>query len=283
MSIEDIEASEQDGSARELIDVTYGNVAHRITTATRDISYGGVLYLATAAKRGPLPTSPIDEEDALELTLPIDHAFVRRFVLQFAPPLRVSVRVRRLYETDEIETVWLGYITSMSVNDENTQATFRIPPRGADAAQRRLPTISVTRLCPYMLYSHGCEVSRTASVGGLAHKVSTTVAHVNGREVRVNLADSDRLPDWAEGGELVVTGGSATGDRMAVVEQSTYSGTTATLTLQMQIPGLKVGDGVDVYAGCDRTITTCRTKFDNKDNYGGSYLMPTDNPYKWER
>lgn len=283
MSVEDIEASEQDNSAREIIDIFYGVTTLRITTATRDIRQGGNTYKATAAARTAVPQAPLNDDDvALELTLPINHAFVRRYVQHFTPPQRVSVRVRKLYESGDLETIWLGYITSMAVDDENTEATFRVPARGNDAAQRLLPVISVGRTCPYILYGPGCNVSRSASVGGVAHKVSTTVVSVNGREVRVDLQSFDRLDGWSEGGELVVTSGTASGERMSIREQADTGSTLVLLTLFQVIPGLRAGDSVDVYAGCAHTIDVCLGKFDNKDNFGGEPSLPDKNPW-WNR
>jgi hypothetical protein len=288
VSIESIEASEQDGAARELIDISHGTIVYRITTATRDITQDGWIYQATATGRGEIGVPSIEDDDmAIELTLPVNHAFVKRYVQQFAPPQRITVRVRRLYEGGEIEMVWLGQIVSMTVDDEGTEATFRVPAQSNDASQRLLPTLSIGRPCPYILYGPGCEVEREASVDGLAHKVTTTVLHVNGRDVRVDLLDTDRLSGWAAGGELVVTGGTAIGERMSIREQIDLGAFSSVvdLSLRSQIPGLKVGDAVEVYAGCDRTIDGdhgCGPKFDNKDNFGGSNLMPTENPF-WRR
>ena len=53
------------------------------------------------------------------------------------------------------------------------------------------------------------------------------------------------------------------------------------ITLRFRIPGLDVGQTVDVYAGCDRQLTTCVEKFNNKDNFFGHPWIPIDNPSQW--
>lgn len=288
MSIESIEASEQDSQPRELIYIVHGATSYRLTSAVRDVTYDGDLYEAAAVSRGelgaPLVGSAGDSECII--TLPIDHPLVRRYLQMLVPPLRVAVTVSRLYPDDSIETVWSGDITSMSVDDENTMASFRVASGGAEAVEQLLPTISVSRTCPYILYGAGCNVSRSASVDGLAHSVSTTVIAVNGRDVRVDLQDTDRGDDWAALGELVVTSGTASGERMSIREQNDPNpgiSSVAVLSLQLPIPGLKVGDAVTVYAGCDHSIGTCRVKFDNKQSFGGLPAMPVANPFEKER
>ncbi len=283
-----IESAEQIGKFVELIDITYQLVAHRITTADHDVSYLGVLYTATPAHRSHVGTPSVTDDSAeMELTLPIDHAFVRRYLQMLIPPLRPMVTVRRLYlPTEDIEFLWTGDITSMAVDDDNTEATFRCPPRASEAARRLLPTLAVSRSCPYFLYGPGCNVSRSASVGGLAHRVSATAIYVNGRDVRVDLGSVSRGGTWSELGELVVTSGTGNGDRMSIRKQTDLSpgfSSVADLSMQLPIPGLKNGDSVDVYAGCDHTIDTCRVKFENKDNFGGYPQLPDENPFWWNR
>lgn len=287
----DIESSAESSQPRELIDIVHGDTTHRITTATRDILHEGEIYVSTPAARGEVGAASVDDEnDECTITLPVNHAYVRRYLQMLVPPLKTTVTLRRRYEpSGNIVTLWQGEITSMSVDDEGTEATFRVPPRASDAAQRRLPTIKVSRTCPYILYGAGCNVDRGASVGGLAHKVTTTAIGVNGREIRVDLLDTDRLDDWALGGELVVTSGPASGERMSVVAQDDLNppvSSVVVLTLQLPIPGFQIGHSVEVYGGCDHTVTGdhgCRPKFDNVNNFGGYPSLPSANPFKWGR
>ena len=74
-------------------------------------------------------------------------------------------------------------------------------------------------------------------------------------------------------GELEITSGDNNGQRRQV-----YADASGALTLAwgfaMQIlPGVTY----NLYPGCDRTATTCRDKFNNKDNWRGfSYIPTTD-------
>src|SRR5690606_2112731 len=98
-----------------------------------------------------------------------------------------------------------------------------------------------------------------------------------------------RNGDWAKGGRLRVISGDAATELVAIRSQTDLnpgSSAVAVLTLAHVIPGLKVGDTVEILAGCDHTIDGthgCDAKFGNKDNFGGSPAMPSDNPFRWVR
>lgn len=284
----DIESSEQDSSPRELVEITHGTTSYRMTTGTRAISYGGHVYDVVASGRGELGVAGIgDPEKDVTITLPIDHAFTRRWLMQGVPPRKATATIRRYYSDTVSEQIWVGEITSMSVDDANTEATFRVPSRLGQAIIRRLPTISAGRSCPHQLYDETCAISRTGTnPDGKAYKCSTTVMYVNGRDVRLDLstiaADYTFRSDWLENGELVVTSGTASGERQTIREQNDLSPGISTVTqvsLHLQIPGLKVGDSIDVFAGCKWDTRTCDEKFNNIDAYGGYPYMPTSNPY----
>ena len=283
-----IESSEEDSSPRELIEITHGTTTYRLTTGTRDISYGGHVYKATAASRGEIGMAGIgDPEKDVTITMPIDHAFARRWLMQGVPPRKVTATITRYYSATVAEQIWVGEVTSMAVDDANTEAVFRVPSRLGQAIIRRLPTISAGRSCPHQLYDDTCAISRTGTnPDSKAYKCSTTVMYVNGRDVRLDLstiaADYTFRSDWLVNGELVVTSGTASGERMTIREQSDLSPGFSTVTqvsLHIQIPGLKVGDSIDVYAGCKWDPATCDLKFDNIDANGSYPYMPTSNPY----
>ena len=286
----DIE-SQETFSLVELIDIAYlGETKHRLTFGTSDVEYDGELYLATPGRRGTTPVAQINKDTELEIVLPINHAFVRRYLRNLMPPTSITVRVRRLYETGDIETVFVGEIASLGIDDNNTEATFRAAIVANDAARRLLPVLSLGRSCPYTLYGPGCLVDENGSgPTGLAFKVLTSVLHADGRDVRVDLGNTARNGDWAKSGRLRVISGDAATELVAIRSQTDLnpgSSAVAVLTLAHVIPGLKVGDTVEILAGCDHTIDGthgCDAKFGNKDNFGGSPAMPSDNPFRWVR
>jgi hypothetical protein len=52
-----------------------------------------------------------------------------------------------------------------------------------------------------------------------------------------------------------------------------------TITLFSFPVGLASGAEVRAYAGCNRTLDECKTRFDNVANFGGMPFIPTKNPF----
>jgi hypothetical protein len=281
------ESSSEGSRPIELYDIainpTTGSTWH-LCSGVRDVFAFDRVYTALAMVRSQVAAVGAGAADrALEVTLPIDHPLVKRYLQQGIPPRSVTVTVWRHQEAAEApERIWSGDVTSMAC--AQATATFRVSSRIGSALLRVIPSMTAGRGCPYVLYGTACGVSRTGTgPTGLPHKVTTTVLHVDGRDVRIDLAaiseSSPLRATWAEHGELVHI---ATGERMTIGKQTDPGFTTVTvLTLQAQIVGLKTGDTVEVFAGCNWDIATCDQKFDNLANHGGYPYMPTENPFVW--
>lgn len=291
MSVESIEASYESSHPRELITITHGSTTYRITTATRDILHDGNIYTATAGARGEIGVAQSGNTKEATITLPINHAFVRRWLAGGGnPPDRTTVTiVRKFYPSGDTRKIFEGEIDSLSVSDEGTEATFRCESRLGRAMLRVIPQVSAGRICPHMLYDSMCGIDREGmNPDGHDYKVTATVLHVDGRDVRFDLsnvpAGYSLRSDWCENGELVVASGSATGERAAIAEQNDLSpgfSTVTVVSLNAAIYGLKVGDSIDVYAGCLFDIVTCSAKFANKLRHGGFPQLPNKNPFMW--
>lgn len=278
MTYESAETSVQDSEPRELftISVNSGVNFYRHTSATRDISWEGVLFTALALQRDEVAITMPGQDKDLILTLPIDHPFVRRWTQQGIPPQLCTLEAYR-QNGGETEVLWFGSITSM--NASGGVAKFRVPSLAGEWMLRPVPSFTVGKDCGHVLFDTGCGLSRTGSHGGLAFKVTATVTYVNGRDIRVDLGDTDRNGTWAEGGEVVH---ALTGERMGIATQtdlSPGSSSVADLRMHLQIVGLAVGHTVDIYAGCNHTIAECNTRFGNKANFVGFPQAPSKNPF----
>jgi len=281
----EIESSSQDSEPRELFDIAHGTTTYRLTSATRDLAFGGSVYTATANARGEIGRSASGDVKEMSLFLPINHAFVRRYLQHGVPPMSPTCRLRRLYVPDnEIEQIWFGPIVSMSVDDMNATAEFRVASQVGRATRRILPTLTLSRSCSHTLYDATCGISRAATgPDGFPYKHTTTVNSVNGRDVRIDLTtvtpSHARRATWLVNGELVHV---ASGERRTIAAQADLapgSSTLADVTLNLLIPGMKIGDAIEVYAGCAWDVATCDLKFGNIGKFSGCPYMPTSNPY----
>jgi len=264
------EASVAHSRIIEFYDIVLSSVPtpYRLAAGNRDLQVGSNLYVATPALRTELVAPQVDGSGSsgLTLSLPIDHAIVKRWFQGGVPPRKTTVTAWRKQERSAaLEQQWIGLVTSMSC--EGTIAKLLIPAQIVANAQKYLPTVTTQQTCPYILYDKMCQVDRTL------FKVATTAILVEGRDVRIDIGDAAKIGQtvpWTLGGELLHV---ASGERMPIVLQTDAdpaSGSTiTTLSMQLPLPDLKTGDAIEVYAGCDHSIQTCKTKFANQTRFGG--------------
>lgn len=257
----DVEASRP----REGIEIVAGLKVWRIATGTRDIEIDGETYIASPAQRGEVAVElPINSAE-LVIHLPVAHPLPRRW-LAGTPPSSVTVTVyRKQLRSGEVEEMWRGDATSMTVDSRKQVAAIRVPSRMAVQLDRHLSTVTVGRSCPHVLYDRNCRID----VGDFTF--STTVVNVAGRAIKV-ASMSGHEDDWATFGKLTHV---ASGESMTITSQVDVD-----LQLRAAIYELKQGDVVQVSAGCAHDVATCVDKFANRDNFIGFHLINTYNPFK---
>lgn len=274
------EFSSEDSEPREYAEISHGTTVYRIAFGVRNLLVGNAIYTATAASRGPLTPAGVGNADReMTITLPIDHALVRRYTQNATPPKKISATVWRLQaQTGESIRLWDGLITSMACDDDGTEATFRIAPRAGTALLRVLPARRAAKKCSHVLYGAMCLVDRGTFT------LTATVLHISGLTVRIDLstvgAGDPHRADWLKYGDLRHV---LSGERMTIKQQTDVSpgvSTITDLTLEARIAGLQVGHSVEVSAGCSREPEVCLEKFDNRQRFGGLPVMPSDNIFK---
>lgn len=279
------EGSREQSEPREFFDISInGTVTYRHTSGIRDMFVAPYAYTAIPIERSSLTVVGAGKQGELEITLPLDHALCHRYTEQGVPPKRITVTLwRKQMVSGLIERLWVGDITSMACEGDGV-AKFRVPARAGEALLRVIPNVTASRKCPHILYDAMCRVDRAGSdPDAVPYKLTTTVISVSGRDVRIDLsnvpADSARREQWAINGEIVH---AITGDSTSIRAQTDLSpgfSTVTLLSLALPIVGMKIGDSVDVYAGCAWDEITCDEKFDNLSRYGGYPYMPFKNPF----
>lgn len=259
------ESGTETSCPREGIEITLGSalipVVYRIATGTRDVVIGGATYRASPAGRGEIRIAAAANATDLEIVLPLSHAVPQRYMQGGVPPRTIAVNVwRKQLTSGEAECVWRGHATTMAI--EGSSAKMLVPARLSRFLRRQIPTITAGRLCPHVLYDLNCRVVKAD------FKLSTTVTYVNGRTIRCVAPYPD---GFATFGELKHV---TSGESVTIMEHVTTGTTAVELTLQLPIPGIEVGDAIEICAGCDHSITTCRTKFANVVNFGGFPYLP---------
>jgi uncharacterized phage protein (TIGR02218 family) len=133
----------------------------------------------------------------------------------------------------------------------------------------------VTSKCRHVLFSQvnqspwqvgSCKVNKTTftntgSVNGVTNKVTFTITGDAGL--------TGRATEFFTNGVLTWTSGSNNNDKYEI-KQYTVAGSTRTVNLFLPTTyPIQVGDTFSISAGCDKTLTTCKNKFNNVINFGG--------------
>jgi len=256
------EAAAQSGRPVELYEFLNGVAAYRYTSSDGDVVYGGNTYSAAPISRGAVEATSETARLALEITCARDLPVLDLFA--FAPPETVvSVTLRRLHASDgEAITLWLGRILNVTLN--NASAAIH-----CESVYTSLKRVGLRRLyqksCPHVVYGTGCGLARST------YKATKTVSAVSGTTITVGsigVADgyyAGGYLEWTQSGVI---------HRRAI-----HSQTGGGLVVSFPIPGITAGASVDIYPGCDHTLSTCAGKFSNSLNYGGMPFFPTKNPF----
>lgn len=254
------EASQSDSQPREIYEITHGVTSYYVAKDDRDIIYNSHTFVAAPSSRMELTINPLTVAWELQLLLPVTHPLVKRY-LAFGgvPPKQITVTARRQQLTSgQFQQFHVGYITGMTIDGH--MAKFRVPSMTSTSLDRNLPSVLVDSTCANILYDGWCTVAR----GSFAY--TGTALIIDGRSITVDsgFAQADQ---WAQFGEFLHT---PSGERMGIVSQ-----VGRIVTLQYPIYELKAGDAIQLFAGCDHTITTCQSKFSNKSNFLGGPQRPT--------
>lgn len=259
------EKSIESGRPIELYEVRIGVEVFRYSTSEDDVVVDASTWTATPIQRSSLPISPEARTQPVEITVPASNDFAQKYV-DSVPPTRATVQIFRVHRGDLTDTVLLfkGVVKSVKFEDDGTQATLLVVPIEG-ALSKSMPRIDFRAQCNHMLYDARCKaVAGSFRYQGLAGSVSGSTIVVAG-------LDASKGVGWATAGEVV----RANGDRRLVIRH------VATDTLQLLFPfeTNPTGETVDVFAGCDRTIATCNSKFANVVNFGGFAFVPVKNPF----
>lgn len=264
MTFAGFETSQATGEPIELYTINVGAQSFRYTSTEDDYVYQSQTYSAIGMARGSITLSGEIRQDNLTLEMPADEAFPQLYI-DIVPSNTATLTVYRLHRPDggtpESVLIYKGVIRSLAFSEDGTRAALSIVPISNKLA-RTIPRYTYQGLCNHFLYDERCKVIKSN------FQYNGAVTLVDGFQLTVSGLNASKGAGWAVGG-LVQIGSS---DFRGVLAQS---GDVLTLTLPFSTD--LTGLNVDVFAGCDHTIATCKSKFDNVINYGGSAYVPLKN------
>ncbi len=258
------ELSASDSQPREVYEFVLPTVTYRLASGVRDVVLNGQTFRATTIAREAAQVTTASNEAALEIPILVTHALPQRYLRHGVPPHRIDVTAyRKQITSGGFEQVWVGRVQSLAI--DRHIAKFLVPARTSDALQRRIPTITMGRECPHVLYDSNCRVSEAA------YQISCTIVSVNGADVTCSSNAAFAIEDWFKYGRLIHV---ASGEYASISKQ-----TSTLVTLVTPLLDMKAGDSILLSAGCSHDVDTCLTKFNNVPNYGGMPAKPSGNPF----
>ena len=218
-------------------------------------------YTPLAIRRDGFEFSEEEGGGAVKLRLPRDNEVALLFV-PYTPSDPVALTIYTFHRDDsEVAIAFVGKIVSADFTEHEAILTA-LPTRSV--LSRRLPRLSYQGQCNWPLYSVPCGVDKAL------FKIDGILSAASGADVQAT--------NWGAKPDGYFTNGfvqRSTGERRFVIA---HVGTT--LTLMAPFFGLVLGETLSAFAGCDRTETTCSSKFSNLTNHLGFPRIPQRNPHE---
>ena len=134
--------------------------------------------------------------------------------------------------------------------------------------KRELAQSKLQRQCNHILFSPACGLSRSA------HTFAAEILSITGRNASVSVADHDEENEKFFTGSVLVKGG----EKYVILSDKKDGGIR-----EMVLDKPAATGACEVSLWCDKTITTCGTKFNNTRNFGGCPWLPNNNPLELAR
>jgi len=142
----------------------------------------------------------------------------------------------------------------------------------------QIPTQTFSWMCDHNLYSKQCLVPKSP----FTFSFSVVAASADG--VTVTLSDQGQATTKLAADTAFFNGGTFLNgvdgsQRMGVDFSATANTNEYSLVLLVPLEGLTPGQAITFTAGCDKSIDTCLSRFNNVEHYGGFPFVPTLNPH----
>lgn len=266
MAFDTLERSIFGGSPIELYEFFILGQAWRYTTDDRTVTFNGADYLA----------APLLMRDSIRVTGNIDRStftvkvrgdFPIADEFRVAPPSEpVQLRIYKKHRGDSDFIInWRGRVNGC-VWEEDV-AVLQCTPITSSMKQPGLRR-AYSLQCPFALYDSACRVDRNEFI------VVGEVTAMSGLDITLDTA-AGLDTDWFAGGYVLWENATGRQDTRMV----TASTAAGVLTVQNTTIGLEVGSVLQAYPGCDHNISTCVSKFNNSERFGGFPFIPKTNPF----
>lgn len=273
MAYNDQEISIQSGAPYFLYEFVTSNVTYRFTDYPTDIEWNSLTWSSFSIKHTEVKQSNELSKNSVTVSIPIGSAFSNLFI-GWSPDSIVSFTLRRGHfgATDTL-VYWKGRISSHKLKDKIVELVCE-----SIFTSMRRPGIRARfqRNCRHALYAKGCNVDKSSFA------TTSNLTSFTGLDLVIPGAAS-QVSGYYNGGIIEFPDGSFRKIESHSGSSITINRASRFLTDMSQGYGRNYGlyyGGIAVilYPGCDRTVSTCKDKFNNLPNQGGFKWIPSKNP-----
>lgn len=249
------------GQPVELHEFLIDGVYYRYTSDAEDVTWGLNTFHAVLCRRSTIEcTADINRGEVM-----LDVARNNPFAVLYrtiAPDVAATHTIYRSHDLVTWSTYWMAKVVGVKFNTQ--AATIISRPMLASVGRLGLRVMH-QRQCPYDLYSDMCGAfgSSFYEIGTLTGVLGVTLS---------SYAFGTKDDGWFTGGYIRI--GSSEKRRMIVAHIA------RDITISHPFDASVIaGASFTAFAGCDKTPTTCKNKFDNKLNFGGDEFLPNTNVF----
>ena len=239
---------------KELYRFYIGNTEWLYTSHSEEIVYGGKAYAPIPIERSDFTHEA--KKNELTIVMPYDYEPASLF-RGFNPPGTLWLEVL----SDAGLYLFVGKVVGCKIKVEKAKAYLKVVSLQT-ILNSQVPSRTYSFSCSWNLFDENCGVNRGDY---------TVYLPVNEVSISGNKLTHTSLAGYGDG---YFTGGYVeSGYESSYVVDHTGD----TLTLLYPLQTWTQQTNLRLYPGCDKTLSTCRNKFNNEANYGGFPFIPRQN------
>ena len=247
-----------------LVEFERAGVTYRYALAKRDYLWNGQTWRASSLDFSELNyTDEIKKDDFTLKNLLRDDPDFPDLTAVRDDPLKLTLR-RGFVGVEEFIVVYKGQLSSTIPHRASVDLVFS---SWSKALSRREAGFVAGRQCPWRLYSSQCGVNRaTYATAGTATTYDAGVVTIGAASAQADGYYAGGLVQFDDDFRMIVR---------HVGSSLTLSGSFPRLADAVEGSGAAA---VTIFPGCDKSLTTCRNRFNNIAR-NGSFPVMSDNPF----
>lgn len=267
MTFAQYETSEFSGTPERLFRFVMGTQTWAYTNLKDSTVRNSVTYTPEIIAMENIVQNLGEGPPTVDIMMSSDAEVAQQFI-PYQPIFPLTVMVFRRHRDDpdgEYIVEMMGDVAAVAFDEENKMCTFQCRMVSSNF-DRKVPWMIYQKPCNYALYGAGCLVNRES------FKLAAAVTAItNGGSTLTSAAFATKPDHWFRAGFVKR---ESTGEVRFIVAH-----VGADLTLHTPFVDLDPEDTVSVFAGCDRSFATCKSKFDNGNRFLGFQWIPQKNPF----